>query len=117
MYVRSLWLFALMLPVVQGCGPASPEQIAQRTCENEIKGQLLNPETAKFFDFSEIDKGTYKAKVLPVVRAENNFLAGDLFVDFERQDADASEHVYRVRTRAEGGSREYDYQHRVLSPG
>lgn len=101
-YMRSLLLCALVLPLAQGCGPVPPEQIAQRTCENEIKSQLLNPETAQFFDFTEIDKGTYKANVLPVIRAENNFPAGDLLVDFERMDADSSDHVYRVRTRAEG---------------
>lgn len=52
---QSSWLLGLTL-ALHGC---SPTEKMKKSCEASIKGGLINPETAEFFEFDEVSKEAF----------------------------------------------------------
>lgn len=85
-----------------GCMPSRPPPDPKAACQAEVQKKLLNPETAEFRDFTEVDAGAYKAAVIPPLEAEHNYPAGKLIVEGEISSIDNAAHLYRMRVRADG---------------
>ncbi len=81
-------------------------------CQAEIKGSLLNPETAQFFEFEPLDRRSlvngmeeYVWSRTQVPRSERHLYAGQL-------DAEVSE---RVTDFVRGDARAYSYRVKAIS--
>jgi hypothetical protein len=85
-----------------GCSQPEKKPDVMAACAADVKKGLLNPETAEFHDLTEVDAASFKAVVIPVLEAENNFPAGRIMVDGERQSIESAAHLYTMRVRAEG---------------
>ena len=86
--------------VLQACGALTSESGPEAACKAEVRKALLNPETAEFRDFSEIDADQFIDAVLPALTVEySTFPFG---VDVQSKWARDSAHLYRMRVRAEG---------------
>lgn len=91
-----------MAALLASCSPALPEIDLQGSCEAKVRKDLLNPETAEFHDFAEVDAEAFKAALIPQLEAEHNYPAGKDIVGFEIKQIDSAAHLYRMRVRAEG---------------
>lgn len=87
---------------LQACMPSRPPPDPKAACQAEVQKKLLNPETAEFYDFAELDAGAFKAVVIPSLQAEHNYPAGKMVVDGEISSIEGAAHLYRMRVRAEG---------------
>jgi hypothetical protein len=83
----------------QGCMPKPDIKAA---CEDSVRENLLNPETAEFHDFEKVDAAAVKAAVMPPLEAKFNFRGGEVAIDGERKQIESAAYLYRMRVRAEG---------------
>lgn len=100
--MRDIGLVFLAAVGLQACAPAAPEIDLRARCEVEVRKTLLNPETAEFHDFTEVDAEAFTAAVIPPMDAEHNYPAGKIIVDGERNQISSAAHLYRMRVRAAG---------------
>ncbi len=87
---------------LQACMPSRPPPDPQAACQAEVRTKLLNPETAEFHDFVEVDAEAFKAAIIPPLEATHDYPVGKTFVEDERKAIDSAAHLYRMRVRAEG---------------
>ncbi len=87
---------------LHACMPSRPPPDPKTACQAEVQKKLLNPETAEFHDFTEVDAGAFKAAVIPPLEAEHNYPAGKMIVEGEIGSIDKAAHLYRMRVRADG---------------
>lgn len=101
--MRIILATMVMAASVSSCGPAIDAEVDPRAmCEADVKEDLLNPETAEFFDFAPVDAGAFKAAVIPSIEADQYYVAGDALVEHEMRMIDMAQRLYRMRVRAEG---------------
>lgn len=71
-------------------------------CETEVREELLNPETAEFFDFQIVDAETFKVATVPSTEGNPAYSASHTIAKVRQNEIDSAAKLYRMRVRAEG---------------
>lgn len=101
--MRTILAVPVVVALLSSCGPSIDAEVDPRAkCEADVREDLLNPETAEFYDFAPIDAETFKAAVIQSLESDQYYVAGDALVEHETRMIDMAQRLYRMRVRAEG---------------